>query len=107
MGETMSDHQEADSYPIQPRPVRFLDWVPEDKRQLVAALMVEIAREEAFIGADTQACGCGDFIDAALRLGARATKFANSSEVVEGFHGDVALPGDERTPQLPESPDLF
>jgi hypothetical protein len=85
MGEPMSDHQEADLYPIQPRSVRFLDWVPEDKRRLVAALMVEIAREEASIGADTQAGGCGSFIDAALRLSARATKFANSSEAVEGI----------------------
>ena len=98
MGEPMSDHQEADLYPIQPRSVRFLDWVPEDKRHLVAALMVEIAREEASIGADAQSCGRGDFIDAALRLGARAVEFANSSEALEGFHGDVALPGDERTP---------
>jgi hypothetical protein len=87
MGETMSDHQEAGLYPMQPRSVRFLDWVPADKRNLVAALMVEIAREEASIGADTQACGCGNFIDAALRLSARAAKLANSSEVLEGLQG--------------------
>ena len=87
MGEPMSDHQEADLYPIQPRSVRFLDRIPADKRHLVAALMVEIAREEASIGADTQACGCGSFIDAALRLSARATKLANSSEALEGLQG--------------------
>jgi hypothetical protein len=49
--------------------------------------MEEIAREEASLGADTQACSCGNFIDAALRLGARATKLANSSEALEGLHG--------------------
>src|ERR1700756_3299208 len=91
MGEPMSDHQEAGLYPMQPRLVRFLDWVPADKRNLVAALMVEIAREEASIGPDTQACGCGSFIDAALRLGARATKFANSSEALEDLQGGRCL----------------
>ena len=69
--------------------------------------MEEIAREEASIGADTQPCGCGKFIEAALRLSARATKFVNSSESLEGFHCDVAVHGDECTPQRPKSPDLF
>jgi hypothetical protein len=100
----MSDHQEADLYQIQPRSVRFFERVPADKRHLVVALMDEIARE---VGADAQLCGCGDFIEAALRLGARAVEFANSSEALEGFRADVTLHGDERTPQLPEGPDFF
>jgi hypothetical protein len=45
---------------------------------MVAALMEEIAREEASIDADTQLCGCGKFIETARRISARATKIANS-----------------------------
>jgi hypothetical protein len=107
MEEAMRDHQDEDLYPIQPRSVRFFDWVPADKRQLVVKLMEEIAREEASIGADTLPCGCSKFIEAALRLSARAAKFANSSEALEGFHCDGVVHGDECTAQRPENPDLF
>jgi hypothetical protein len=107
MEEAMTDHQGEDLYLFQPPLVRFFEWVPTDTRNLVAALMEEIAREEASIGADTQLCGCGKFIEAALRVSARATKIANSSEAIEGHRGDVDSHGDECTPQIPESPDLF